>query len=123
MKRLDNWMDGLIRFLTCIAAVSLLAGCGGYTLGPTNGLAAREKKIQITPFLNHTLEPRLGDAVTTALRRNIQRDGTYHLATRDDADIVVTGVLTDYKRHELNFEPHDVLTVQDFRVSVTAQIT
>jgi hypothetical protein len=69
------------------------------------------------------LEPRLGDTVTTALRQNIQRDGTYHLATRGDADIVVTGVLTGYKRHELNFEPHDVLTVQDFRVSVTAQIT
>jgi len=35
----------------------------------------------------------------------------------------VTGVLTGYKRHELNFVPRDVLTVQDFRVSVTAHIT
>src|SRR5262249_23464300 len=98
-------------------------GCAGYTLGPTNGTVAGEKKIQITPFLNHTLEPRLGDDVTTALRRTIQRDGTYHLATRNDADIIVTGVLTHYRRHELNFEPRDVLTVQDFRVSVTAEIT
>jgi Lipopolysaccharide-assembly len=138
MKRLDNWIGGLmdkwptgihasknplIPLCACIIGIALLAGCGGYTLGPTNGLAAREKRIQITPFLNHTLEPRLGDSVTTALRRNIQRDGTYHLATGGDADIVVTGILTDYKRHELNFEPHDVLTVQDFRVSVTAKIT
>jgi len=101
----------------------LLAGCAGYTLGPTNGLAAGDKKIQITPFLNRTLEPRLGDAVTTAVRQSIQRDGTYRLATHGDGDIVVTGVLTHYNRHELNFEPHDVLTVQDYRVSVTAQIT
>jgi hypothetical protein len=92
-------------------------------LGPTNGLAAGEKKIQITPFLNHTLQPRLGDAVTTALRRSIQRDGTYRLATHNDADIVVTGVVTKYDRHELNFEPHDVLTVKDYRVSMTARIT
>jgi hypothetical protein len=84
---------------------------------------AGEKKIQITPFLNHTLEPRLGDAVTTAVRQNIQRDGTYRLATHNDADVVVTGILTKYTRHELNFEPHDVLTVQDYRVSVTAHIT
>ncbi len=69
------------------------------------------------------MEPRLGDTVTTALRRNIQRDGTYHLATGGKADIVVTGVVTHYTRHELNFEPHDVLTVQDFRVTVTAEIT
>ena len=138
MRRLDNWMNGLmdgnrseiqpsrnplILLLACIVGVALLAGCAGYTLGPTNGTVAGEKKIQITPFLNHTLEPRLGDAVTTAVRENIQRDGTYHLATRGDADIIVTGVLTKYYRHELNFEPHDVLTVQDYRVSVTAQIT
>jgi len=137
-KQTDKWMDGwmdkwmagihqstnaIIRFVIGLAALSLLAGCAGYKLGPTNGLAAREKSIQITPFLNHTFEPRLGDTVTTALRREIQRDGTYHLATRNDADIVVTGVLVGYKRHELNFEPHDVLTVQDFRVSVSAQIT
>ena len=131
MNRLmDKWPAGihpsinpLIRLFVCVAALSVLAGCGGYTLGPTNGSVAGEKKIQITPFLNHTLEPRLGDAVTTALRQNIQRDGTYHLATGGQADIVVTGVLTGYKRHELNFVPRDVLTVQDFRVSVTAHIT
>jgi hypothetical protein len=136
--RVDKWMNGLmdgsclglhssknpfIPLFACIAAVSLLGGCAGYTLGPTNGVVAGEKKIEITPFLNHTLEPRLGDAVTTAVRQNIQRDGTYHLSTHGQADIVVTGVLTKYNRHELNFEPHDVLTVQDYRVSVTAQIT
>ncbi len=83
-------------FLTSTVALSLLTGCGGYALGPTNGLTAGDKKIQITPFQNHTLEPRLGDAVTTAVRQSIQRDGTYRLATHNDADIVVTGVLTKY---------------------------
>jgi hypothetical protein len=145
-RRLDQWMSGLmdkgisrarpsinpiihlsknsfILLLTGAIALSLLSGCAGYTLGPTNGLVAGDKKIQITPFQNHTLEPRLGDAVTTAMRQKIQRDGTYRLATHNDADIIVTGVLTKYDRHELNFEPHDVLTVQDFRVSVTAHIT
>ena len=115
-------INPLIRLLIVASILSLAAGCG-YTVGPTNGLTAGEKKIQITPFLNHTLQPRLGDAVTTALRQNIQRDGTYHLATRGDADIIVTGVVTKYDRHELNFEPHDVLTVKDFRVNVEAKIT
>lgn len=104
-------------------AALLLPGCAGYKLGPTNGVEAGQKTVQITPFLNHTLEPRLGDAVTTALRLRVQRDGTYRLATHGDADIVVTGVLTRYVRHELNFQPGDVLTVQDYRVNVTAQIT
>jgi hypothetical protein len=134
---MDKWMNGLmescprgihksinplIHLLFFAITLSLAAGCG-YTVGPTNGLTAGEKKIQITPFLNHTLEPRLGDAVTTALRQNVQRDGTYRLATRGDADIIVTGTVTKYDRHELNFEPHDVLTVKDYRVNVEAKIT
>jgi hypothetical protein len=127
---MDKWPDAIhssknpfILLFAGLATALVLAGCGGYTLGPTNGLTAGDKKIQITPFLNQTMQPRLGDAVTTALRRSIQRDGTFRLATHGDADIVVTGVLTKYIRHELNFEPHDVLTVQDYRVSVTARIT
>jgi hypothetical protein len=127
---MDKWATAIhpsknpiILSALCVLTLALLAGCAGYQLGPTNGLTAGDKKIQITPFLNHTLEPRLGDAVTTALRRSIQQDGTYRLGTQGDADVVVTGVLTKYNRHDLNFEPHDVLTVQDFRVSVTAQIT
>lgn len=144
MERVDKWINGLmdkwgnairssnnpiiqqsiypsIRFLFFTVALALVAGCAGYKLGPTNGLVAGDRSVQITPFLNHTFEPRLGDAVTTAVRENIQRDGTYRLATRGDADIVVTGVLSKYTRHELNFEPHDVLTVRDYRVSVVAQ--
>jgi len=112
----------LILIPACTALVLFAGGCG-YTLGPTNGLTAGEKKVQITPFLNNTFEPRLGDAVTTALRRKIQEDGTYRLATHGDADIIVTGVLKKYVRHELSFRPRDVLTVQDYRVSVIAEYT
>jgi hypothetical protein len=118
-------MERRAKFI-CLSILSLgvlLAGCAGYKLGPTNGLAAGEKKVQITPFLNHTFEPRLGDTVTTALRRKIQEEGTYRLASHGDPDIIVSGVLLHYDRHELNFEPHDVLTVQDYRVTVTARIT
>jgi hypothetical protein len=101
----------------------LFTGCAGYRLGPTNGVNAGEKSIRINPFSNQTLEPRLGDAVTTALRRNLQNDGTYHLSTHGDADIVVTGVLVRFNRHELSFVPKDVLTVKDYRIFVTAQVT
>lgn len=138
LRPLDKWISGLLDkhalaihssknpfllLLACAVMGLFAAGCAGYKLGPTNDLAAGDKRIEISPFLNRTFEPRLGDDVTTALRRSIQEDGTYRLATHGDADIVVSGILTKYIRHELNFEPHDVLTVQDFRVTVTAQIT
>lgn len=108
--------------LICFATAAG-TGCAGYKLGPTNGQVAGGKSLQFTPFSNQTMEPRLGDAVTTALRRNLQRDGTYKLATHGSADVEVTGILTRYDRHELSFVPKDVLTVSDFRINVTARVT
>ena len=106
-----------------IALIPCLFGCAGYHLGPTNGYAAGDKSIQIMPFVNQTLEPRLTDAVTAQLRKQVQHDGTFRLATHDDGDIVVTGIITKYTRHELSFQPADTLTARDYRISLTAQVT
>lgn len=108
--------------LSAILGAILLGGCAGYRLGPTNGLAAGAKTIRIGPFSNQTLEPRLGDAVTTALRQNVQQDGTYHLSTHGGADLIVTGTLLHFGRRELSFVPNDVLTVRDYRLNVVAQM-
>jgi hypothetical protein len=101
----------------------LLSGCAGYKLGPVNGETAGSKSVQVMPFSNKTLEPRLGDAVTSQMRKELQRDGTYKLASHNDGDIIVTGIITHYNRHELSFVPHDLVTVRDYRVTMTAQVT
>ena len=99
------------------------SGCAGYKLGPVNGLAAREKSVQVIPFNNQTLEPRLTDAVTSQLRNELQRDGTYQLATRNDGDIIVTGTISRYERFEVSFSSGDILTVRDYRLELTAHVT
>jgi hypothetical protein len=107
--------------------VSLVAlggsGCAGYKLGPVNGLAAREKSVQVNPFDNQTLEPRLTDAVTSQLRKQLQLDGTYQLASHNDGDIVVSGSVTRYVRQEVSFSSSDILTVRDYRLELSAQVT
>ena len=113
----------LLRLLLTGGAALALSGCASYRLGPSNGLAAGEKSVQVTPFTNQTIEARLGDAVTSAVRKQLQQDGTYRLATREPGDIIVSGVVTRYLRQELSFQPNDVLTVRDYRVSLTAQVT
>lgn len=109
--------------VTCLTALLFLTGCAGYRLGPSNGLEAGEKSLQISPFENRTLEPRLTDAVTTQMRKQVQRDGTFRLATHGDPDIIVTGAIIRYARQEVTLASHDVLTVQDFRITLTAQVT
>ena len=98
-------------------------GCAGYKVGPTGGQIAGEKSVQIVPFANRTSEARLADAVTFALRKEVQRDGTFRLATRDPGDIVVSGTLTNYTRREISLVPSDVATAQDYNVRLTAQVT
>lgn len=98
-------------------------GCAGYRLGPANGVAAGEKTAQVTPFINQTLQPRLTDAVTSQMRKELQRDGTYRLASDNDSDIVVSGTLTGYQRNEVTLASNDILTVRDFRLTLTAHVT
>jgi hypothetical protein len=116
-------MRSLIFFVICLAAM-FFAGCAGYHLGPVNSNAvAGEKSIEIAPFNNQTLQPRLGDAVTQALRERMQTDGAYRLATRGPGDVVVTGVITAYTREGVGFLRSDVATAVNYRVQVTAHVT
>lgn len=111
-----------LRLLSAICVAVAVSGCAGYRLGPSNGQTAGEKSVQVTPFTNGTPEPRLGDAVTSALRKQLQRDGTFRLATHGPGDVVVTGTLVQYYRRALSFFPNDVATAQDYQVRLTAQV-
>jgi Lipopolysaccharide-assembly len=100
-----------------------LTGCAGYRLGPTNGETARAHSVQINPFVNKTLEPRLSEYVASTLRKNLQQDGTYRINTHNEGDIILSGVIISYIRSELSFQSSDVITVQDYEIRMTAQIT
>jgi len=103
----------------------LLAGCAGYHLGPVNpnARAGGQESIEVLPFNNQTLQPRLGSVLTQTLREQLQTDGTYQLATRGPGDVVVTGVIIGYSRVGLSFSSADVATPQDYRVVITAHVT
>jgi len=99
-----------------------LAGCA-YRLGPTNGEGAGSRSVQVIPFENKTIEPRLVEAVSFALRRQLQQDGTYKLNPSQSADIILSGVIIGFERHSLSFRPRDVVTPRDYRLTITAQVT
>jgi hypothetical protein len=114
--------SGITFLAAACIALSALCGCGGYRFGPTNSLAAGAKSVQITPFLNHSTEPGLADEVTSAVRKSVQRDGTYRLATRGESDLVMTGVINSYQRREMSLSRDELRTVRDYQVVLTAQV-
>jgi len=99
------------------------SGCAGYKLGPVSGTAAGGRSVQVNPFTNQTLQPRLGEEVTGQLRSQLQRDGAYRLASHNEGDIVVNGSVTRYHRQEVSLSPNDTLTVRDYRLELRAQVT
>ena len=98
------------------------SGCVGYVAGPTNGLPAGSRSVRVEFFGNETLEPRLVVAVNRALKRNLQQDGTYTLETQGEADLVVSGQLTEFLRNGISYTPGDSLVVQDYTMQLTARI-
>lgn len=112
-----------LREFFALIAVTLLAGCAGYHLGPVNGAVAGEKSIEVRPFNNQTLQPRLGDAITQSLRERLQEDATYHLTTHGSGDVIVTGIIHQYTRLGLGFLSTDVVTPENYRVEVFAHVT
>jgi hypothetical protein len=109
--------------LTALLVTSLVTGCAGYRLGPTNPELTAGKRIQVNLFENQTLEPNLPEALNHALRKQLQQDGSYRLATRSDGDVVIRGVILNYDRAPLAFQPTDVVTVTDFEVRLLVKIT
>jgi hypothetical protein len=100
----------------------IVSGCA-YHLGPTNGAVAGAKTVEIIPFKNQTLQPQVNDSVTQQVRKGIQHDGTYRLASHPDTgDIVVEGTVTKYVRQGMTYQPKDVVTVRDFRILMTVHV-
>jgi hypothetical protein len=114
-------MRALKFFLPALAALAL-AGCASYHLGPVMDETAGDKSVEVLPFNNQTLEPRLGDALTQALRERLQTDATYHLATHGSGDIIVTGVIRQYHRIGLGYSSSDSITPENYRIEVVVHV-
>jgi hypothetical protein len=112
-----------LKYFLPVLAIALLAGCAGYRLGPVNGAVAGEKSIEILPFNNQTLQPRLNDTVTEAVRERVQTDGTYRLATDGAGDLVMSGTLLQYSHAAMGYLNRSFVTPQNYRVGVVVRVT
>jgi hypothetical protein len=99
-----------------------LAGCAGYKLGPTNGMAAGSRSIGLRPFRNQTREPRVTEYLSISMRKQLLQDGTFRLETAGSPDIRVSGVIMRFDRTGLSFTTNDVLTPQEYTLTLVAHV-
>jgi hypothetical protein len=97
-------------------------GCAGYKLGPTNGVTAGSRTVTFKPFINRTHEPRVTEYLSISLRKQLQQDGTFHLETSGSPDILVSGEITRFVRSGLSYQTNDVLTPQEYTLTMQAHV-
>lgn len=80
------------------------------------------RTVFVKPFVNRTLQQRLVDDCTFALRKELQRDGTYKLAGAAAANLELSGELIRYERIEISYIATDTTTARDYRLDLTARV-
>lgn len=109
-----------LSWLSLLLCASILCGCAGYKLGPTGEL--RNRSVKVNPVINSTLEPALGTAVSHALRKRLQQDGTLRLETKEGGDILVNTEIISYTRRGIAFQKNDTLTSEDYELTMIVKV-
>jgi len=111
-------MNRRISAVTALLSVCLVfGGCAGYQLGDVKPSAlAGIDQLHVPPFKNSTLEPRLSSLVTNSVIKQLQADGTYQVATRNNCDAILVGTITRIRKSQLRAVRTDTLQSQELQV-------
>ena len=116
-------MKCLFRFAVgavMLAALPLLSGCAGYHIGPIPPkFMAGVHTIAVPTFHNQTLIPRLEVLAADSVIKQFQQDGTFKIASKADADVVIEGNVVSVQRFGARSVRSDLLTQQEYNLYVT----
>ena len=106
------------------AAAAILTGCalrGPYMLGST--LPPHLKTINIATFKNKTEEPTIESRITSAVRREFQRDGQLKIDDNaDTADITLEATLLAYDVDPLLYDRNDNKTTRRYKAKISCHL-
>src|SRR5580658_1638964 len=108
--------------LCLLLTIWAAGGCAGYKLGPTNGIPAGSRSVEVKSFVNKTREPRITEYLANSMRKQFQQDGSFALETSGRGDIVISGEIIKFSRSGLSYQTNDVLTPQEYTLGLVAHV-
>lgn len=119
-------------FLLCMVFfAAMLSGCGyaaGSLLPPgqkniyvdnfKNGIDVGEENTEYSKYALY--RPGMENDITRAIVDRFTFDGNVKIADRDNADIMLTGTLSDYRKEALRYDNAD--NVEEYRVKITVDM-
>lgn len=109
-----------LTLLALSTVLSFLPGCASYKLGTT--LPPHLKSVYVETFKNISKEPRIDTTITSETIREFQRDGQLKVKDADEADIILRGVITQYKLEPMRSKRNNPKSTLEYKAIVTVQI-
>lgn len=111
----------ITRFFFLVVSCVILAGCGGYSVGPTPRSAYSDvKKIYIPVVINDTYEPNIQVLVTDTIINRFNNDGTFDTTSLANADATLKINLTQIERNPVRFAVANSLVAQEYQLIMRA---
>lgn len=104
-------------FLVCLVAV-LIGGCGTRN---SRSIPTNVNDVHVPPIENKTSETGLENLMTDQVTQQLLANGQVDLVSRKEANLIVNGVLTNYKRIPLAYNDQDI--VQQYKVRLEMKLT
>ncbi len=104
-----------------LIAAAALAGCSAYRW--TSPVPEDMRTVSVPTFRNETEVVELGSLATRQVLREFQREGTFKLASADDAAIEVQGVLKSAPTRLLNYKRGQAMRAYEHGFSLTAEVS
>jgi hypothetical protein len=96
-----------------------LSGCLGYHIGPAKPYYLREvHTIAVPTFRNDTLIPRIEVLVTDTVIKQFQQDGTFQIASDENADAILKAEISRINRSPARSVRGNVLATSEFNLAM-----
>ncbi len=81
------------------------------------------KSIAVPIFKNETYEPGIEVLTTNKIIEEFLVDGSLRVEKKDNADLLLSGRITNYTRHPVAFDPDNTDEVIQYSISITLEAT
>ena len=100
----------------------LLTSCGYHLSGTGGSLSKGIRTISIPVFDNDSREPLIQRQLTDAVRQAFLTDGRLRLASPENSDLLLNGILTYYSVRSVAFNKDDVVTESIITLGVNIEV-
>jgi len=109
------------RLFPIVAVVAVLAGCRAYRW--TSPVPEDMRSVSVPTFRNETDVVELGAVATRQALREFQREGTFRIASQDDAALEVQAVLKSAHPGLLNYKRGQSMRAFEHRLTLKAEVS